>query len=159
MIPVYLEPVLGDQICVASVTVTWPDQQRRAWIGDNGAACEAQWYPSGIIVNEDNYETRCTWVNPEVVPGEEEDIYLSRAFAVDFRAFNGRDPSVPEEADSLSDEDFWNQWCQFPPAQEFANSLTGQPWSRRRADGGLGPFKPYSGQLKKRGPTSRSHGA
>lgn len=153
----YLEPVIGDQICVASVTVTWPDQQRRAWIGDNGAACEASWYPSGIIVDESNYETRCTWVNPEAGP-DAEDQHLSNAFAVDFRRFNGVDPSVPEEADALSNQDFWDQWCHFPPAQQFANGLVDHPWDRRRSLPNMGPFKSYSGDIKKRNAATHPHG-
>lgn len=129
---------MGDQICVASVTVTWPDQQKRAWIGDNGAACEAAWYPSGIIVNEDNYETRCVWANPDV-GDDEENANLSLGFEVDFRAFNGRDPAVPEEADALSNEEFWTQWCRNPPAQQFWNHLGTNPRDRRRSETSLGP--------------------
>lgn len=69
------QPVMGDQICVASVTVTrpdQPDQQRRAWTGGNGAACEAVWDPSAIIVDDNNHETRCVWAYSAV--GEDEEV-------------------------------------------------------------------------------------
>jgi hypothetical protein len=107
--------------------VVWPDQQRRAWIGDNGAACGVAWYPSGIIVDDNNYETACTWINSQAAEDGLEN--LADAFTVDFRAFNGRDPSIPEEANALSDEDFWNEWCDNMNTQEFSTPN----WGRRVA--------------------------
>jgi len=60
-------PVYGDELCVASVSVKWPQGDVRAWVGDNGAACDAYWYPSGIIVSDDNHETACVWVNKDEI--------------------------------------------------------------------------------------------
>ncbi|KAK0391810.1 hypothetical protein NLU13_1309 [Sarocladium strictum] len=114
-----------DQICISSLTIVWPDQQKRGWIGDNGAACGVAWYPSGIIVDDSNYETACTWINAEAADDGLEN--LADAFYVDLRAFNGRDPSIPDEANELSDEEFWDQWCDNPETQEFSTPN----WGRR----------------------------
>ncbi|KAF2460329.1 hypothetical protein BDY21DRAFT_162032 [Lineolata rhizophorae] len=111
----------NDAICVVSIIVTWPNQLRRGWIGDNGVPCGQFVFPSGVIINDENYEPYCTWLDND----HSNDIPSSGVY-IDFREFAVPDgQSLPEEESTT--------FCG-EPAQVFADNA-----QKRRRSAGAGP--------------------
>lgn len=48
--------VSGDLICIAYMTLTWADSGKHGWNGDLGKICDQPWYPSHVVIGEDDYE-------------------------------------------------------------------------------------------------------
>jgi hypothetical protein len=53
----------NDALCVAYISLTWPDGSNKAWYGDVGSECGGHWYNSQTIVGDTNYQPRCTWID------------------------------------------------------------------------------------------------
>ena len=58
-VPYLAVAATNDGLCIASIIMTWPDQQRRGWLGDIGAGCNQRWYPSRVIVNGSSCSDSC----------------------------------------------------------------------------------------------------
>lgn len=52
-----------DAICIAYVTITWPDEQKYAWQGDWGFHCQQNWYFSNIIIPGSGQPALCMWID------------------------------------------------------------------------------------------------
>ncbi|KAL9112237.1 MAG: hypothetical protein Q9227_003355 [Pyrenula ochraceoflavens] len=55
----------NDALCIAYITVTWPDNSKYIFSGDVGYQCGAHWYPSQTTFGESNpgYKPRCFWID------------------------------------------------------------------------------------------------
>ncbi|MCJ1366312.1 hypothetical protein MMC16_005440 [Acarospora aff. strigata] len=53
----------NDGLCVAYIALTQPDGTRKAWFGDVGKACGADWYHSQLKTGEDDYQPACIWID------------------------------------------------------------------------------------------------
>ena len=55
----------NDALCIAYITVTWPDNSKYVWSGDVGYSCGAHWYPSQTTFGEANpgYKPKCMWID------------------------------------------------------------------------------------------------
>jgi len=101
----------NDAICIAHVTITWPDGDKYAWVGDWGDRCGATWYYSNVYVGGTSHKPRCMWIDldgdqpqtgfqihwPEFVtdtpeaPSDLDQNYLCNA-GPPFRHYSGFDP-------------------------------------------------------------------
>ncbi|KAH6888517.1 hypothetical protein B0T10DRAFT_606890 [Thelonectria olida] len=52
-----------DAICVAYVTITWPDGNEYGWVGDWGQQCGATWYYSHLYVSGTQAQPKCMWID------------------------------------------------------------------------------------------------
>lgn len=52
-----------DGLCVAYVALTQPDGTKKAWYGDVGRACGADWYLSQLKTGDDDYQPACVWID------------------------------------------------------------------------------------------------
>ncbi|KAF8538049.1 hypothetical protein BDD12DRAFT_742851 [Trichophaea hybrida] len=52
----------NDPLCIAYISLTWPDGLKRAWIGDVGKTCGAQWYYSQTISGANDHRPCCVWI-------------------------------------------------------------------------------------------------
>jgi hypothetical protein len=50
-------------ICVASISITWPNGDQYGWLGDWGQACEGSWYFSNVFVKGSDYKPKCLWID------------------------------------------------------------------------------------------------
>lgn len=59
----------NDAVCIAYMTITWPDGSKYAWTGDWAQLCEdwidAPWHYSHIYINNQDLTTRCMWVDKD----------------------------------------------------------------------------------------------
>ncbi|KAH8602512.1 hypothetical protein B0O99DRAFT_679511 [Bisporella sp. PMI_857] len=53
----------NDAICIAYVSITWPDENKYAWLGDWGDKCGGSWFYSNIYVKGTNYSPHCFWID------------------------------------------------------------------------------------------------
>ncbi|KAI9785425.1 MAG: hypothetical protein M1816_000440 [Peltula sp. TS41687] len=51
-----------DAICLAYMTMVWPDEQKFGWMGDWGKECGATWYYSNIVLSGQVKPT-CMWID------------------------------------------------------------------------------------------------
>ncbi len=61
----YISVVDGgdDALCIAYIALTQPDGTKKAWYGDVGKACGADWYHSQLKTGEDDYQPACIWID------------------------------------------------------------------------------------------------
>ncbi|KAL8706353.1 MAG: hypothetical protein Q9225_007964, partial [Loekoesia sp. 1 TL-2023] len=61
----YLSVVNGgdDALCIAYLALTQPDGDKKAWYGDVGKACGANWYHSQLKTGDDDYQPACIWID------------------------------------------------------------------------------------------------
>ncbi|KAJ3565392.1 hypothetical protein NPX13_g7521 [Xylaria arbuscula] len=52
-----------DAICVAAATISWPNGDKYAWVGDWGRQCGGTWYYSNTYVGATNYKPDCLWID------------------------------------------------------------------------------------------------
>ncbi len=52
-----------DGLCIAYIALTQPDGTKRAWYGDVGKLCGADWYLSQLKTGEDDYMPACIWID------------------------------------------------------------------------------------------------
>lgn len=50
-------------ICVAYVSITWPDGNEYGWIGDWGRACGSTWYFSSLYIKGTDHQPDCMWID------------------------------------------------------------------------------------------------
>ena len=52
-----------DALCIAYITITQPDGAKKAWYGDAGKMCGADWYHSQLRTGDNNYTPACIWID------------------------------------------------------------------------------------------------
>ena len=52
-----------DALCIAYISLTQPDGVKKAWYGDSGKDCGADWYHSQLKTGEDDYAPSCVWID------------------------------------------------------------------------------------------------
>lgn len=50
-------------ICVAYVTITWPDGNQYGWSGDWGHECGGSWYMSNVFIKGTDIKPTCLWID------------------------------------------------------------------------------------------------
>ena len=53
----------NDALCIAYLALTQPDGTKKAWYGDVGKACGANWYHSLLKTGDDDYQPSCIWID------------------------------------------------------------------------------------------------
>ncbi|OCL05722.1 hypothetical protein AOQ84DRAFT_399413 [Glonium stellatum] len=76
-------------VCIAYVSITWPDGQKYGWEGDWGKQCGATWYYSNVII--DGQKPACIWIDAN---GDQP----VTGFQVHFPEFVTSDGSFPHDA-------------------------------------------------------------
>lgn len=61
----YMSVVNGgdDALCIAYLALTQPDGDKKAWYGDVGKSCGADWYHSNLKTGDDDYQPACIWIH------------------------------------------------------------------------------------------------
>ena len=61
----YISIVNGgdDALCIPYIALTQPDGTKKAWYGDVGKACGADWYHSLLKTGDDDYQPSCIWID------------------------------------------------------------------------------------------------
>ncbi|KAM5341688.1 hypothetical protein ACJ41O_014719 [Fusarium nematophilum] len=54
-----------DAICIAFASITWPDGNEYAWIGDWGKQCGATWYWSSLYIQGTSHMPTCMWIDAD----------------------------------------------------------------------------------------------
>lgn len=49
-------------ICIAYITVQWPDQNKYGWLGDWGRKCGGTWHYSYIYIEGTTRKPDCVWI-------------------------------------------------------------------------------------------------
>ncbi|KAF2688910.1 hypothetical protein K458DRAFT_414590 [Lentithecium fluviatile CBS 122367] len=115
-----------DAICVAGISVTWPDGLEFAWYGDVGEFCGAPWYHSTTILSsKDLYKPKCVWIDGDATNG-----IKTQGIGIHIPSF----VATAERAQSMTDDK--DLWCNVAPRIKFYDSL-----AREQA---LPVFKPYA---------------
>ena len=52
-----------DAICIAYASITWPDGDQYAWVGDWGRQCGATWYYSNRYISGTSTKPDCMWID------------------------------------------------------------------------------------------------
>ena len=52
-----------DALCIAYIALTQPDGTKKAWYGDVGKTCGADWYHSQLKTGDDDYQPSCIWID------------------------------------------------------------------------------------------------
>ena len=52
-----------DALCIAYIALTQPDGTKKAWYGDVGMTCGADWYHSQLKTGDDDYQPTCIWID------------------------------------------------------------------------------------------------
>lgn len=52
-----------DALCIAYLALTQPDGTKKAWYGDIGKTCGADWYHSMLKTGDDDYQPACIWID------------------------------------------------------------------------------------------------
>jgi hypothetical protein len=53
----------NDAICIAYISMVWPDGIKHVWIGDIGSQCNTQRYESQLEINNDHLKSKCIWID------------------------------------------------------------------------------------------------
>ncbi len=103
---------MTDAICIAGITVTWPDDGKQAWVGDTGYLCDAPWFYSETVVGEPNYKPKCIWIDSDGSNGLP---YAGMGMHItDFASESGRDEQYQENRDTM---------CKSPPRFQMYEEL------------------------------------
>ncbi|PSN68557.1 hypothetical protein BS50DRAFT_520523 [Corynespora cassiicola Philippines] len=90
----------GDNaLCVAYVSMTWPDGQNKAWYGDVGMECGGKWYESQNVFGDSNYSPKCLWID-----GDESNGITTEGFGLhitDFTATEERMKAYKDDKDTM----------------------------------------------------------
>ncbi len=83
-------------VCVASISITWPNGDQYGWVGDWGQACGGAWYFSNVFIKGSDYKPSCLWIDAN---GDQP----QTGFQVHFPEFVSKDdqqaPPPPESLD------------------------------------------------------------
>ena len=52
-----------DALCIAYLALTQPDGTKKAWYGDVGKTCGADWYHSLLKTGDDDHQPSCIWID------------------------------------------------------------------------------------------------
>ncbi len=52
-----------DGLCIAYVALTQPDGTKKAWFGDVGKKCGADWYHSQLKTGDNDHQPACIWID------------------------------------------------------------------------------------------------
>ncbi|KAL8867899.1 MAG: hypothetical protein Q9174_005360, partial [Haloplaca sp. 1 TL-2023] len=104
---ILLSAAHDDAICIAFITLQGTDKIDRAWYGDVGYSCGANWYASRYKINDQNYMPRCTWLDKNHSKG-----LKHRAMGIhlhDFTATDARAQQYQDNHGSMCDSQprFW----------------------------------------------------
>lgn len=115
-----------DAICIAGISVTWPDGLEFAWYGDVGEFCGAPWYLSSTVLSsKDLYKPKCVWIDGDATNG-----IKTKGIGIHIPSF----VATAERAESMTkDKDLW---CNVAPRLKFYDDL--------RREQALPVFKPYA---------------
>lgn len=121
-----------DAICVAYVSITWPDGNEYGWIGDWGRQCGATWYFSSLYIKGTEHQPDCMWIDSN---GDQP----QTGFQVHFPEF------VTQSAGELPEGKDENYFCNAGPP--FAIRTDRDPngvryWTSKKRDGIAEAFAP-----------------
>ncbi|CAM1502184.1 Fc.00g041680.m01.CDS01 [Cosmosporella sp. VM-42] len=54
-----------DAICIAYVSITWPNGDQYGWVADWGEQCGATWYYSNVYVQSGGRKPNCMWIDKD----------------------------------------------------------------------------------------------
>ncbi|KAM0268079.1 hypothetical protein ACHAQH_010054 [Verticillium albo-atrum] len=64
----------SDAVCLAWITIEWPDGNQFGWTGDTADLCGEDWYFSGLsgagFIGMMDYEPKCMWTSSSNLQGE-----------------------------------------------------------------------------------------
>lgn len=109
----------SDAICIAYITVTWPDNSKYIWSGDVGYKCDVHWYASQTTFGEANpgYKPRCIWID-----GDDSYGITTQGFGMhitDFEATKERSEAFNRTKALM---------CDSPPRFKLYDQLTPDNW-------------------------------
>ncbi|KAH7312609.1 hypothetical protein B0I35DRAFT_437399 [Stachybotrys elegans] len=61
----------NNAVCIAYMSITWPDGEKYSWTGDWAELCEpyleerAPWYNSNVLIGGTKHKPRCMWVDKD----------------------------------------------------------------------------------------------
>jgi len=115
-----------DAICIAGISVTWPDGLEFAWYGDVAEFCGAPWYHSTTILSaKDLYKPKCVWIDGDASNG-----IKTKGIGIHIPSF----VATAERAESMTqDKDLW---CNVAPRLKFYDDLLQEQ--------AISVFKPYA---------------
>jgi hypothetical protein len=114
-----------DALCVAGISVTWPDGLEFAWYGDVAEFCGAPWYPSTTVLSaKDLYTPKCVWIDGDATNG-----IKTQGIAMHIPSF----VATAERAQSMTEDK--DLWCNTAPRLKFYDSL--------QLEQAIPVFKPY----------------
>ncbi|KAI9642417.1 hypothetical protein NHQ30_009222 [Ciborinia camelliae] len=131
----YMSVVSGgnDALCIAYISVTWPDGGQQTWTGDIGKQCGGFWYESQTIMDPStNYMPKCTWIDSDDSNGIKTKgmgIHITDFTPTDDRAaqYQKDNPSMCGSAPRFSlydDIDMKTCMPYFDPPLEYTSGLT-----------------------------------
>lgn len=105
----------NDALCIAYLTVTWPDNSKYIWSADVGFSCGANWYASQTTFGaaNDGYKPRCMWID-----GDNSNGITTQGFGLhitDFVATKERATAFAQDNDIM---------CKSPPRFTMYNQIT-----------------------------------
>ena len=105
----------NDALCVAYVTMTWPDNSKYIFSGDVGYSCGGFWYNSQTTFGEANpgYKPKCFWIDGDASNG-----IKTQGFGLhitDFEATKERSAAFAKNQDLM---------CKSPPRFKLYNDIT-----------------------------------
>jgi hypothetical protein len=92
--PYVLFSANDDAICIAYASITWPNGDKYAWLGDWGRRCGGSWYFSNLFVNGLNSKPDCLWIDAN---GDQP----QTGFQVHFTEFVPTASEIPPDAGAL----------------------------------------------------------
>ncbi|KAI9794611.1 MAG: hypothetical protein M1816_004498 [Peltula sp. TS41687] len=148
-----------DAICVAGITVTWPDAGKQAWVGDIGRMCEVDWFYSETIIGEGNNKPACIWLDSDGTNGLH---YAGMAMHItDFAFASGRTEQYQNNRDTMCKSaprfkmypklGFWDNIPFFdPPLKYVAETLADEDTAKVLVPGKINDPGPGSERPRKK---------
>lgn len=59
----------SEGICISYISMSWPSGVNYMFFGDIGYQCDADGYPSDLIVDADGYKPKCIWLDSDKISG------------------------------------------------------------------------------------------
>ncbi|ORY56996.1 uncharacterized protein BCR38DRAFT_450541 [Pseudomassariella vexata] len=86
-------------ICIAYASITWPDGNNYAWIGDWGRQCGGSWYYSNYYISGSDVTPDCFWIDSN---GDQPQTGFQIHWP-EFVSASGDLPTQPSDKDALLD--------------------------------------------------------
>jgi len=107
----------NDALCIAYISMAWPDGGKRAWYGDVGMQCGGFWYHSETIAGDDDYRPACVWIDGDASNG-----IVTQGMGIHITDFT----ATAERADAYAaDQD---TMCKSKPRFNLYNDITSDDW-------------------------------